>query len=75
MTTIYKAKLKKGDNKTVEYIEPYSMSQYGKNNAVVTDCLDSPPRTGFRHVCTQVRLTGMVPTPTDATVRGEGGRE
>ena len=23
MTTIYKAKLKKGDNKTVEYIEPY----------------------------------------------------
>jgi hypothetical protein len=51
MTTIYKAILKKDDNKTVEYIEPYSMSQYGRNDSVITDCLDDPKRTSFRYVC------------------------
>ena len=39
MTTIYKAKLAKGSNTTVEFIEPHSLSRYGQNLSVVTDCL------------------------------------
>lgn len=48
MTTIYKAKLAKGSNTTVEFIEPYSLSRYGQNMSVVTDCLtEGSSRTSF----------------------------
>jgi len=48
MTTIYKAVMSE-DGKTVLHVEPHSMSQYGQNKSVVTDCLSGNPgsaRTG-----------------------------
>jgi hypothetical protein len=46
MTTIYRAVLNPTNPKKVDYVAPYSMSRYGQNNAVVTDCLKTPDRTG-----------------------------
>jgi len=46
MTTIYKAVMSE-DGKTVLHVEPHSMSRYGLNNSVVTDCLtEGSSRTG-----------------------------
>ena len=45
MTTIYKAVLNSGSRgKKVDYITPFSMSQYGQKKSVITDCLKD--RTG-----------------------------
>lgn len=45
MTTIYRAVFADSDKKTVSHAVPYSMSRYGQNESVVTDCLSE--RTGF----------------------------
>jgi hypothetical protein len=48
MTTIYQAVFAGGDKKRVSHVIPHSMSRYGQNNSVVTDCLtEGGERTGF----------------------------
>jgi hypothetical protein len=42
ITTIYHAVLNRFDAKKVDYIAPYSMSRYGQNDSVVTNCLKIP---------------------------------